>query len=211
MTPNSCLENSSCIILSGGMSERMGQNKNELSFSPDNNFLEQLIDTYHEAGIKDICVVINHKCGCDVNNSTTAIPVVVKNYLPEKGRLYSIQSGLKEMPPSAYCFIQNVDSPFITAASIKKMHMFRFNADWISPVHNGKNGHPVLASARILDYIRGLTNYELTLKEVLVNFKNCKVESDQTCLININTREDYANHFGKKETVSKSIRWNKIK
>jgi molybdenum cofactor cytidylyltransferase len=201
MTPNNCLENSSCIILSGGMSGRMGRNKNELSFSTSNNFLEQLIDTYYEAGIKDICVVINPHSSWKIKNCAAARTLVVKNYFPEKGRLYSIQSGLMQIENSRHCFIQNVDSPFISHSQIKKMYMMRFHADWISPVYNEKRGHPILASSRILEYIRELTNYELTLKQVLLNFKNCKVESDDTCLVNINTPEDYNYYFGKKKNV----------
>ncbi len=185
-----------CVILSGGLSSRMESHKALLSFSASHNFLQHIIDVYHTAGIENIFVVKNKEIDLSGLELEKIGIRIVNNYYPEKGRLYSIQLGLLATQGADFCFIQNIDNPFVTSGIIQQLAAHKIRADYISPDYNGHGGHPVLLSSGISRAIADITDYNKTLREVLSKFNRFKlITEDDQCIRNINTPQDYEEYF----------------
>ena len=89
----------SCIILSAGSSDRMGEPKAFLRFSEDEMFIQKITHTYVQSGLKHVIVVVN----TDLHNSIHKLRIpladeveLVVNRYPEKGRFYSLQTGVQK-------------------------------------------------------------------------------------------------------------------
>ena len=104
------------LILAGGKSERMIFPKPYLLFEGE-TFLKKIVEEYHNAGIKSICVIINEefckgkfeKFIDEVESKT----IIIKNPNPELGRFHSLKLGLANILNLDFCFIQNIDNPFV--------------------------------------------------------------------------------------------------
>jgi CTP:molybdopterin cytidylyltransferase MocA len=180
-----------CIILSGGLSSRMKRHKALLPFSKDENFLQHIINVYQNAGVQKIIVVKNSDIDLSKYQVHDSISIL-ENPFPGKGRLYSIQLGVSKATTAKYLFIQNIDNPFVNEALIESLLKARRQSDYITPIHNNRGGHPILISNNIIKKIRSLTKYDMTLREVLNDFKRHIVAAeDDTCLVNINEAIDY--------------------
>lgn len=183
-----------CIILSGGNSSRMGTHKAILPYSQNENFLLHIITVYRNAGISNIIVVKNEDIKLDPNNYHNAS--FITNSHPEKGRIYSIQLGLRQISNNEDCFIQNIDNPFVTDSLLSDLLLHRNMADYITPVYNDKGGHPVLLSYQILEKIKVIADTEITLRDILNDFTRYKLATDdERCTLNINTPADYSQYF----------------
>jgi molybdenum cofactor cytidylyltransferase len=187
----------SVIILASGLSERMGEPKALLKWDNSKTFLEKIINEYIMAGCSRIVCMVNIKTEPFCRN--LKIPKNVKfviNPHPEWGRFYSIRTGSQEVLDSDYCFIQNVDNPFVQVEIIEKLYSQRSSEAWCSPVFMGKGGHPVLLPQFIIQKINKVDNLDLTLLDVLKPCRRISVETDSdTILRNINTPEEYKKYF----------------
>ena len=185
-----------CVILSGGFSKRMNTHKALLGYDASESFLQHLITVYKEIGIKTIIVVVNSDIRVDEIENCSSDVLFIKNEMPEIGRLYSLQLGLRQLFDMDYCFIQNVDSPFVNHVLITNLHKKRTEADYITPVYDSKGGHPILISGGVVETILKENNYDVSLKDLLVGFTRYKVATDdECCLVNINTPEEYEKWF----------------
>lgn len=185
----------SAVILAGGNSERMGFPKAYLHVY-GKTFLEKIIDKYHAVGIREIVVVMNSDF-CNDRWKQNLIKVsskikLVKNKNPKLGRFYSLKLGLKNVIDSDFCFIQNIDNPFVNKNVIEKLWKNKNSDGYVSPTFKGKGGHPILISKTIIQQLNEMKDEDLNLKEVLKKFSKTEVEvDDETVLININTPEEY--------------------
>src|ERR1035438_3645734 len=191
------------IILSGGYSSRMNYPKPYLIYS-DKTFLENIVETYIEAGFRKVMVVMNKQfCFDDRNDFLNPIrpyATIIENNHPERGRLYSLKLAAKEMKDVDYCFIQNVDNPFLTEKTIYKLWTNRNETGYTTPVFKDKGGHPVLISNTIIKSILSNESDNKTLKEALSGFNKKTVETDdERILININTQADYEKYIQLKQ------------
>lgn len=189
----------SAVILSSGLSERMGHPKALLRWDDSANFLEHIIREFEQAGCCSIVCLINEIT--EPYFGKIRVPNNVKfliNHHPDKGRFYSIRTGLIELTDSPFCFIHNVDNPFVNIDIIRKL-LSKINPDsWCSPVFKGQGGHPVLISKPIIGNILDTENTETRLSDILNQFPKIKVEMDNDFVLrNINTSEDYKFYFGK--------------
>ncbi len=185
-----------CMILSGGLSSRMHTHKALLPFSANQNFLQHIIEAYQNAGINKIIVIKNKEIDLPGMELDKNGYLLVNNSYPEKGRLFSIQLGISAAPDADYCFIQNIDNPFVTKELIEQLAAHKLTAGFVSPDYNGKGGHPVLLSSAILKRIEGITDYGITLREVLSEFPRYKfLTDDERCTRNFNTKEEYEQYF----------------
>ena len=195
------------IILAGGYSSRMNYPKPYLIYS-GKTFLETIAETYIEAGIRNIVVVMNNdfcnKKWHDFLKPIKSYATIIENKHPEKGRLYSLKLSANEMKDIDFCFILNVDNPFFTEKTITRLWMNRNEKGYTTPIFKGKGGHPALVSNTIIKHILSSDTDEMTLKEVLKGFDKRTVEmEDEKILININTMEDYEKYIQNKyEAVS---------
>ncbi len=190
--------NIASIILSAGKSERMKLQKAMLPFSDEENFLEHIVRVYQNAGIKKITVVVNSLLEKNIKDEKfTGVTFVINSFI-ERGRVYSLKQGLSSCPDAVYCFVQNIDNPYVTSEVILKLLNSAASGDYITPVYKGKGGHPVLLSAKAIRYILNVKSDDLRLNEILEPFNRVRVEvDDENILTNINTQQDYGKYFSR--------------
>lgn len=71
---------------------------------------------------------------------------------------------------------------------------------YIKPVCEGKGGHPILVSKKIIRELLKLNSYNTPLRDILKNFPVVKSETkSRKVLIDINTPEEYKQWFLKNE------------
>lgn len=183
----------STIILSSGFSERMGQPKALLKWDESTTFIEKIINEFIQAGSAKIVCMINERIEpfCKKMTLPTNVEFIV-NHHPERGRFLSILTGVGALGESNYCFIHNIDNPFVNVGLIKKLLAHKESGKWCSPVYNGKGGHPVLLSNTIINKIATVTDLNTTLRDILEQFPKISVSTDdENVLRNINTPEEY--------------------
>lgn len=184
------------LILAGGKSERMIFPKSYLLYKGGKTFLENLAEGYSRAGIKKSCIVINKEY-CEgeweqfFERAKLFISIIEKTNSAQ-GRFHSLKLGLKNLPDIEFCFIHNVDNPFIDMNTIEYLWRQRKSYGYTVAVHNGKRGHPLLISKYVIQRINELEDNEYNLKDILSEFPMRVAEVDsQEILLNINTPEDY--------------------
>lgn len=192
-------KNISAIILSAGKSERMGVPKLALKFDSKTTFLEKLIGEYHSFGCKEIIVVINPKNAELVEQMQLIIPNKVRiivNHHPEWERFYSLKLAALALSEANPAFVSNIDNPFLTQETLNTLFKEVENSDYISPIFNGKGGHPFLISSRVVNELKTEILDQIHLKEFLGKYSKKPVEvNDEKILLNINTMEEYSRFF----------------
>ncbi len=184
------------LILAGGHSSRMGFPKPWLRFNEGKTFLEQIVDLYLKCKIQRIVIVLNHeyysaKWSAVIEKIEKSASIKL-NHQVEKGRLFSIFTGLQEFKGSDFIFIHNIDNPFIKVGQIRKLQCHPNPEGVTIPAYRGKGGHPVLISPKVSRHILGLCDFTPTLKDIFMKFERCKIELDNpNVLINLNTESAY--------------------
>jgi molybdenum cofactor cytidylyltransferase len=189
----------SAIILAAGKSERMGFPKLALKYDEKSNFIEHILNEYLSFDCKEIVLVVN-KIGFEyLRKNEIQFPKTVKiviNDHPDWHRFYSLKIGAKNLSENRPIFIHNVDNPFVNHDVLKALLNSKNKADYISPEFEGKGGHPILLSEKIVQEIRLVKEDQKHLKEFLNQFPKMKVQvEDENVLVNINTIEDYSRYF----------------
>jgi CTP:molybdopterin cytidylyltransferase MocA len=185
----------SCIILAAGSSTRMGKSKALLKFGKDETFIQKIIGTYVNSGIKQVIVVVNS----ELHNSILEhqIPLnqeveLVINPFPEKGRFYSLQTGVHKLRTGNSCFFQNIDNPFTSFQVLQSLIHSSTGSDVIIPEYQGKSGHPALFSNLVAGKIIAAKDSEVRIDQFLKTFRIKMVEiDDNNILTNINSYEEY--------------------
>jgi molybdenum cofactor cytidylyltransferase len=189
------MEKTSVLILAAGLSTRMGQEKFALEYGAGATFLEHIVQQYHQFGCRKIVVVVNPRGAEIIKKSLFQFPCEVEtvvNAFPEGGRFTSVKTGLKGLQNEDFVFLQNIDNPDIHIDWLAALLGHVGNADFIYPVFNGKGGHPVLITGKIVQGIINEKADNSILKDFLSRFKKSAIEiTDAGVLTNINTADDY--------------------
>ncbi len=176
----------SAIVLSGGLSSRMGQDKCDLEFDGE-TLLNVQIDKLKNIGIKDIIA-----SGYRGNNSKA---LVLKDDIM-KGPLSGILIGLNNIKNDR-AFVISVDVPLVTEMIIKKTIDFSFEKDYelVMVKHSG-NREPLIGV-----YKKSLTNkiekilsgdkYSVMKLAEETKYDFVDIDSDDKYFLNINNKEDY--------------------
>ncbi len=197
------LKDFSVLILAAGFSGRMGVPKFSLPYDKNQTFLTKIIRSYQSAGCKKIVVVVNrtgqeflreHEFFCD--NSDISM---VLNTFPERERFYSLQTGLKRFQDGRPVFIQNIDNPFVQPALLHRLAESFSAESFVVPYYNGRGGHPVLLSGKIVSDLMASPDYRQNMRDFLQAYPKiyCPVE-DEEILVNINSRQEYKKYFGRR-------------
>ena len=188
------------VILAAGESMRMKNPKPFLKFNNNRVFIDKIIDEYMQFGCSCIVVTINKKhtewiSYIAAKRSSGSIKFIVNNH-PEYERFYSVKLGLLNIDDVDFCFIHNVDNPFIDKKILDDIYQFKSEGEYVVPNYKDKGGHPILLNRQVINKIISETNNSINLKKVLSSFKriNCNSGNDKI-LININTLEDYKKYF----------------
>ena len=195
-------QNISAIILSAGASSRMGTHKCLLEFNENQNFLEKIINEYHNFGCNKIIVVVNNAIEKLLKKKNFKTYNNVKfsiNQQPEKGRFSSIKKGFERIENEEFVYISNIDNPFISEELLSEIYLHKNSGDFVVPAFNGKGGHPILVTKKIISAIKKENKNDLNLRFFLSNFKKFKFEQKNAqILLNINTKEKYYDTFKKR-------------
>ena len=190
----------SALILASGLSERMGRPKPLLMWDQSRTFLEKIIGEYVDAGCTRVVCTVNSKVlpYCKSIGRWKQVKFLLNEH-PEWGRMYSVKLGLSELGESEWCFIQNVDNPYIDQNIIKGLIRQADPVSWCSPGYHGMAGHPVLLPKNIIIRILQEQTNDAILQDILNLFPRKNVEmKDDAILRNINTPEDYNNFLREK-------------
>lgn len=182
------------VILAAGRSERMKEMKALLPFDDNTSFIERIISTYSGWGCSEIVVVTNPEALQLMKKAgmvLSAVTVVVNDHL-EFERFFSVKLGLEAIRSSSFCFIQNVDNPFVDSSILDLLYEKRSGERYVSPVFKGKGGHPILLNRENIKQILKWPVNSANFREVLKTMEGLNVEMpDGKALININRPEEY--------------------
>lgn len=186
----------SVIILAAGKSTRIKQPKFLLKMHNGISFLESIAQQYAESGCENIVVILNNESVELIKPKQLNLPsqtqIIINNY-PEHGRFHSLKLGLAEIKTGT-TFIHNVDNPISDRTYLELIYVNNAKADVIKPVNNGKGGHPILISHKVVRCILDKKTYDIDFREFLNRFSTYEVEvDDKAILLNINTEDDYRN------------------
>lgn len=185
------------IILSAGMSERMGVPKFSLMADRDKTFIEYLVNDYYNFGCREIIVVLNpdgDKLFESLNLKLRSKIRLAINEHTEWGRFYSLKTGARRLEDLNPAFVSNIDNPFAGARVLRKLVSHLGNFDYLFPSFNMKGGHPFLISKEIVFGLLNEPEDQIHLKEFLNRYPSKAVEvDDERVLVNVNTEEDYRN------------------
>ncbi len=183
----------SVIVLAAGFSSRMKAQKAFLKFNNEMCFLQKIVSEYECFNVSQIIVLLN-QIGFEYyrENSFHFLEnhQIVLNQYPEYERFYSIKLGMNEVK-SPFCFIQNVDNPFVNYQLLNELWNQSDENSVTIPYFEGKGGHPILIGRKTIETIHHLNGFNFNLKEVLENFNKTRVNvMDSNILRNINTKEE---------------------
>ena len=144
----------SCIVLSGGMSRRMGQDKGSMIIQEKPmilHILERLDYKINDAvivlndaqRIADYQSLLNQYCEGDIESNFDFSLEFVEDEIKEKGPISGIMTGLKNIKTD-YALVLPCDSPFISEENIGEMFKLleenlESNIDAIIPFHIKSN------------------------------------------------------------------------
>ena len=177
------------LILSAGLSERMGSHKALLKFG-EITFIEKIFHEYGNFGCKSL-IVTNPENDKKIKQIIPEARTVI-NYEYKEGRFSSVLTGIKLIDNEKYFFLQNIDNPFVTAEILKMIYAERDEKYYIVPVYNGKGGHPILVPISFFthSHIKITQNQNLRFFLQLFKRKNVII-NDEKILVNINTPKEY--------------------
>ncbi len=148
------------IVLAAGQSSRMGRSKATLPLPGGRTFLTRVVETFQEAGVGDVIVVVGFErdaivASFDASGLTARF---VDNELYERGQLSSIVAGISvaDRPGVVGVLVTLVDVPLVRAETVRAIveRYRRTHAPIVRPVRGSSHGHPVLIDRMLFDEIR---------------------------------------------------------
>ena len=189
----------SVIILAAGKSSRMGTPKLSLRYNENTIFIEHIVNEYRNFACKEIIIVVNENGNSFLIDNkiqfSNNVKIVINKY-PDWHRFYSLKLGAKSLSRTFKVFIHNVDNPFVNSKVLNNLLDNIDKADYISPEFEGKGGHPILLSERIISDVITINEDQLHFKEFLNEYPKLKVPVyDEKVLVNINDMDEYNKIF----------------
>jgi CTP:molybdopterin cytidylyltransferase MocA len=173
----------------------MGEPKALLKFSKDKTFIQKITGTYVQCGVRQVIVVVNKELYNTIQErEILLVPEVqlVINSFPEKGRFFSLQTGVHKLKPGNSCFFQNIDNPFTSDQVLISLIQNKEGASVIIPVFQSVSGHPVLINPVVVQKIIVQSDTSIRIDLFLKSFAYKKIEIDENrILTNINSPEDF--------------------
>jgi molybdenum cofactor cytidylyltransferase len=160
------------IVLAAGASTRMGQSKPLLPWG-DRTLLQWELDQLMQSSVDDIVVVLGNRSDQVRRALGTASRHCIFNARWPQGRATSLAAGAKALVAGGRAapdivVIQNVDQPTradIVDALIAELRSS--GADAVQPSYQGKAGHPVVVSGRLLPELAAAREATLGLRAVI--------------------------------------------
>lgn len=181
------------VVLAAGKSERMGTNKLLLKVG-GRTILDRLLDALDASTVEEVFVVLGHRPE-DLRPMVEAHRAeAVLNPDYEEGMTSSFKAGLR-MVSSDAVFLVLGDQLGLDVGLLERMAKTmatHLDARIVSPVHEGRRGHPVLFSGALFDEMLGLGKEE-TLKQVVDGHEDAHklIEGGFWCTVDFDTPEEF--------------------
>ena len=190
------------LVLAAGDSTRMGE-PNALLPDPEGRpFVARIVRTFAAAAVSDVIVVtgaLHDKIVAAVAvDHPPVLPRFVHNPDPSRGQLSSLWAGLDaaDRPGVEAVLMTLVDVPMVSASTVTAVvdAWRRTHAPIVRPAIGDRHGHPVLFDRTVFDELRRAPLDEgakIVVHRHAQRLVNVEV-SDAGCLVDVDTREDYA-------------------
>jgi molybdenum cofactor cytidylyltransferase len=183
------------ILLAGGESSRMGRPKPLLVWGNE-TLIEYQVRQLREAGCEPVIVVLgaHEEAVRPLVHNTGARAVI--NELYAEGRASSVRVGAGALGETVEAaLVLNVDQPRPSAVHERLIAERAGNPDSIvTPVHQGKRGHPVLFPAVVFPQLREVREATEGMRAVMEHHSADIIEVDfdsAVVLLDMNRPEDY--------------------
>ena len=174
------------VILAGGYSSRMGQNKMLLKLG-EKSIIEHCIESFYEA-CSSIIIVGGYRLGelKEVLNEYNKLKVVFNNHYRD-GMFSSVKEGIAHIKGDRF-FLTPGDYPIIRKSTVGKM--LEIDKPIVIPKYHGRRGHPVLMKSGIIPEIFNC-RYQ-SLNEFINTRQASFIEVDDIGVItDVDTMQDY--------------------
>lgn len=187
--------NCSAILLTAGKSTRMGSLKALLPWD-GTTLLQHQLSQFHLSSINQLIVVLGYQSNKLLPYIEPFSPHLVWNEHYEMGKTESIKKGLLSLNKNTDCFIiASVDQPVNVGLINTMINQFaETNSNIIIPVYDGKRGHPILFSTRLIEELLQINEETNGLKAIVHKRKqeiNELMVEDRSVLYNFNSPKDY--------------------
>ena len=189
----------SLLLLAGGKSARMGQNKAELLFE-GKTFLEHMLDKAQMLGIR--------KCYISGYASTREDVRTVWDHYPDRGPLGGLHACMKVMD-TPYCLVLPVDAPKLPLNILEALlqrHEQRTNENVLIWEHGVRQEpliaiYPVASAPTMESLIRERSAPVFRFLDTW-GYRSYRLEMEEEQIINVNTPEAYKKLLGQgRETI----------
>jgi molybdenum cofactor cytidylyltransferase len=183
------------ILLAAGYSSRMGTLKALLSWK-GKTLIEHQLAEMNRSKLNQSIVVLGWQASLILPYIENSCAEVMLNDQYSLGKTESIKTGLKGMNQDAQCVLLiNIDQPVNQQVINKLIEQYtRKNANIVIPVYNGRRGHPILFSAKLLEELSQIKEESKGLREIIQRRKDDISEleiDDPSILFNFNTIDDF--------------------
>ena len=173
------------IVLAGGASRRMGQNKAQLTLL-GKTLLEHQIEKLRQAGASEI--LISGKDSPPLPNTS-----IIADILPDRGPLGGLHACLK----AAYyptCLILSVDVPLIPVATLRQLAVTHVHGATV--LRHGKHVEPLIgmydsALAEVIYPLIETGGAPVRALEHLAPWEYVDYQDDEALLCNCNTPQEF--------------------
>lgn len=185
------------VVLAAGRSDRMGKNKLLLRLG-GKRLIDHNLDALEASNIDEIVVVLGHEPEeiiAALKPRLNHIRIVI-NEEYQVGMASSLKTGLNQTKNVDAVLLVLGDQPILDYELINEMIKLMENkiprALIVSPVHEGKKGHPLLFSKELFKEIVNLKKNE-TIRDIVHKHSDTLViiESDEWTLTDIDTPIDF--------------------
>lgn len=183
----------SAILLAAGQSARMGGLKGLLPWGEKTLFEHQL-QILAQSPLTDIVVVIGYQAEQFIKIAQHYPVKMIHNRNYQQGKCSSIITGLRAVQNhSEMILISAIDQPTETGIIQQLIHSL-LDYPIAIPVMNGKRGHPILFSTKILKDLLTITEETKGLRNIIQKYQTQLVEVpiyNPLIQLNLNTPQDY--------------------
>ena len=184
------------VVLAAGKSERMGRNK-LLTKIRGRTLIDRVLDVLMEARIDEVVIVLGHKPRelLEHLKAREGRYRVTINEDYERGMTSSFKVGLKLLRRTDACFLILGDQLLLEASLLKrmilKMEHNQLQAHVVSPIYQGKKGHPVLFSHKLFEDILSSRKNEI-IRDVIHRHRSSLhlIRGNSWITMDIDTLED---------------------
>jgi molybdenum cofactor cytidylyltransferase len=193
------------LLISAGLSQRMGDFKPLMDFNSKSfvvNITEKLLIVCDE-----VVVVTGYKnekveteIESKIQNTESKILKCVYNPSYAQGMFTSLKTGLTYLKDVDWILFHFVDQPFHSEKFYTELiAQANSSYDWIQPVHEGKEGHPLLFNQKVAGMVtESADDFQLRIIRDDPEIRKKNWECNYAAILNdFDTPEDIVKHFPK--------------